>query len=275
MTDVTTARMYVELVATTEIQTDFAATGYIPHWDLDQPEEVFEEANSEGDNGTFYGFTEEYGNWVQQLPKAADELAEAAGRLCYHSFLRPNPKTKKNSGYIENIVRQQHFSVLEHATATFFISGVSRALTHELVRHRHFSFSQVSQRYVNHSETNVVIPPVINELPELWRESIIHEIVDSAFQAKETYGYIYDVLRENGFSLKEARGAARAVLPEATETEIVVTGNHRAWREFLQKRLSPAADAEIRHLAELVLVELKKIAPSTYQDFEDEVKRDA
>lgn len=270
MKDVT-ARMYVELIAATEIQTDFSSTGYIPHWDLDQPEEMFEEADSEGIalDGKFYQFTTQYNNWAQQLPKPADELAEAAGRLCYHSFLRPNPKTKKNPGYINNILNQQHFSVLEHATATFFISGVSRALTHELVRHRHFSFSQVSQRYVNHSETSVVIPPVVNELPDSIADSIIHEIIDSVLQARETYDYIYEILHNNGFSRKEARGAARAVLPEATETEIVVTGNHRAFREFLQKRLSPAADAEIRHLAEMILVELKRIAPNTYQDFEE------
>src|SRR5678809_1358941 len=77
-----------------------------------------------------------------------DELAEAAGRLCYLSWERPNPDTATNEGYLTNIIAQRHFSVLEHASASFYIDGFTRNFTHELIRHRHLSFSEVSQRYV-------------------------------------------------------------------------------------------------------------------------------
>lgn len=91
-----------------------------------------------GPDGEFLPFDE----WVAN----ADELGEMAGRLCYKSWKRPNPVTANNKGYIGNIIAQQHFSVLEHASATFWISGVSRSLTHELVRHRHLSFSAEEDR---------------------------------------------------------------------------------------------------------------------------------
>lgn len=198
----------------------------------------------------------------------ADWLAEVAGRLCYKSFDRPNVKTARNEDYIANIIKQQHFSVLEHASASFLIEDVSRSLTHELVRHRHFSFSQVSQRYVDHSEALVVIPPVISDLPD---PDAFDEISEALFAvsaaSEEAYVRIYDLCIANGLSRKQARGAARAALLESTETSLVVTGNHRSWREFVQKRNSPAADQEIHDLASLLLDELKIIAPATYQDF--------
>jgi thymidylate synthase (FAD) len=199
----------------------------------------------------------------------ADELAEFGGRLCYRSWDRPNPETASTTGYLANIINQRHFSVLEHASVTFYVGGVSRALTHELVRHRHFSFSQLSQRYVDHSEAEVAIPPVFNDLDFVERGDLVDELVRVNAAAQVAYDYIYARLRSLGFNRKEARGAARAVLPEATETEILVTGNLRAWREFLDKRLSPAADAEIRELAEKILWHLKDYSPATFQDFEE------
>lgn len=192
----------------------------------------------------------------------ADQLAEAAGRLCYESFHRPNPHTASNNGYLRNIISQQHFSVVEHGSVTFFIDGVSRSLTHELVRHRHLSFSQVSQRYVDESESRVVIPPVINND---YLDTVVAQQMAFAHRA---YTSIYDTLRAAGVDKKAARGAARSVLPNATETKLVVTGNHRAWRDMLGKRLSPGADQEIRELAVEILRQLKGIAPNTYQDIE-------
>ena len=75
-------------------------------------------------------------------------LAEFAGRACYQSWHKPNPATATNAGYLAHILEVGHLSVLEHGTATFYLTGVSRSFTHELVRHRHFSYSQLSQRYV-------------------------------------------------------------------------------------------------------------------------------
>lgn len=191
----------------------------------------------------------------------SDELAEIAGRLCYKSWDRPNPKTRTNEEYLANIINQSHFSVLEHSSASFWISGVSRSLTHELVRHRHLSFSQVSQRYVDESLSKAIIPDALS-----GDDILQHGLTRHMENSKDWYmGAVAELLLA-GYSRKEARQAARAFLPNATETEIIVTGNMRSWREFVQKRSSLGADAEIRTLAEKLLAELKKVAPNTFQD---------
>ena len=83
-------------------------------------------------------------------------LVEFAGRACYQSWSKPNPRTATNASYISHIVEVGHFSVLEHASVSFYITGVSRSCTHELIRHRHFSYSQLSQRYVPEDDARVV-----------------------------------------------------------------------------------------------------------------------
>lgn len=198
----------------------------------------------------------------------ADDLAEFAGRSCYESYNRPNPETATNEAYLANIIKQKHFSVLEHASATFYITGISRALTHELIRHRHLSYSQLSQRFVDSKNAKVIIPPAIQALPAGERENAIHEIEDAFRRSILDYEYLNQTLEDHGCTRKEAREAARAVLPNATETKIVVTGNMRAWREFVEKRNAEGADAEIRELAKRLLIELKEIAPSSFQDME-------
>lgn len=212
--------------------------------------------------------TTEYQNHRSIEP--ADHLAEFAGRSCYQSFGRPNPKTAANTDYLANILRQQHFSVLEHASATFYVEGVSRSLTHELVRHRHLSFSQLSQRYVDEGEAGVVVPPALLETQEI-RKSVRHIVEDIHDRTTNAYQTIQQILDDNGITGKKAKEAARAFLTNMTETKIVVTGNHRAWREFLAKRLSVAADAEIRELAIEILRQLVRVAPGTYQDFKPAV----
>src|SRR3954469_20972457 len=89
-------------------------------------------------------------------------LAEAAGRACYQSWAKPNPATATNAGYLANILQQQHESVVEHASVSFYVTGVSRSLLAELSRHRHISLSVVSQRYVDESNADMVIPPVLD-----------------------------------------------------------------------------------------------------------------
>lgn len=192
----------------------------------------------------------------------AEELSEFAGRGCYESYHRPNPATEKNRDYIRNIIDQGHESVLEHGSVSFYISGVSRALTHELVRHRHFSFSQLSQRFVNEDEAAMVIPPALE-----GNGSAIATLGYTFNEALESYKEIVQTLQDQGLPRKQAREAARAVLPNCTETKLVISGNHRAWREFLKKRLDPAADAEIRRLAEMIRDHLKEVAPSMYEEF--------
>lgn len=192
-----------------------------------------------------------------------DLLAEFAGRACYMSYHKPNPSTRENEDYIANILRQGHESVLEHATATFYIEGVSRALTHELIRHRHLSYSQLSQRFVDEGRRAIVVPPAMR-----YDATLTADLSFNANVAFERYGeYVDYLMEEEGFPRKQAREAARAILPNCTETKIVVTGNMRAWRDMLGKRLDESADAEIREVSELIVEELQKVAPASFQDF--------
>lgn len=171
-------------------------------------------------------------------------LIEFAGRACYQSWERPNPKTAANKDYIDHILDVKHLSVIEHASATFYIEDVSRSLTHELVRHRHFSFSQLSQRFVSMQDAHPVIPPALRDNEYARREIFLW--------FKEAIGFYEDLVKKleaEGKTRKQAREAARCVLPNCTPTSIVITANLRSYIEFIQKRNSPAADAEIQELA--------------------------
>ena len=99
--------------------------------------------------------------------EGGEALVEFAGRACYQSWSKPNPKTATNAGYLRHIIDVGHFSVLEHASVSFYITGISRSCTHELIRHRHFSYSQLSQRYVPENASQIVVPPGIEDDEEL------------------------------------------------------------------------------------------------------------
>ena len=196
-------------------------------------------------------------------------LAEFAGRACYQSWTKPNPATATNAGYLRHILEVGHLSVLEHGTVTMYLSGVSRSLTHELIRHRHFSYSQLSQRYVPERDAAFVEPAVIADDPEL------HErFVAATGAALAAYDDLLDGLEKRfaddpnaTLRRKQARQAARSVLPNATESRIVVTGNYRAWRHFVAMRASEHADVEIRELAIACLRELQRVAANVFDDF--------
>lgn len=196
-------------------------------------------------------------------------LSEFAGRACYQSWSKPNPATATNAGYLRHILEVGHLSVLEHGTVTFYLTGVSRSLTHELIRHRHFSYSQLSQRYVPERDAAMVEPAVIAADP------VLHARFVAASQAAlAAYTELLEGLDKTfaaagtGTSRrKQARQAARSVLPNATETRIVVTGNYRAWRHFIAMRASEHADVEIRELAVACLRELVRVAPNVFSDF--------
>jgi thymidylate synthase (FAD) len=198
-------------------------------------------------------------------PEFSDALGEFAGRLCYKSFNRPNLNTARNEDYLKNILDQGHFSVLEHSSVTFLVRGVSRALLTELTRHRHLSFSAVSQRYVDYSKTEPVIPPALEG--NIGPGDLLKEGYKAALEIYET---IADALQHQGLPRKQAREAARAVLPNAAPVDMVVTGNLRAWRDVLGKRHHVAADAEIQQFAGLVLRHLRDITPNSVQDIPDE-----
>lgn len=203
-------------------------------------------------------------------------LVEFAGRACYQSWSKPNPRTATNASYISHIIDVGHLAVLEHASATFYITGVSRSCTHELVRHRHFSYSQLSQRYVPENEASVVMPPGLEDDPEL--QQIVLAAADASRAAYETLLAELEARLDDQpnavLRRKQARQAARAVLPNDTETRIVVTGNYRAWRHFIAMRASEHADTEIRRLAIACLRELSRVAPAVFADFEITVLSD-
>ncbi|MEG3634958.1 FAD-dependent thymidylate synthase [Micromonospora palythoicola] len=196
-------------------------------------------------------------------------LAEFAGRACYQSWKKPNPATATNAGYLAHILEVGHLSVLEHGSVSFYFTGVSRSFTHELIRHRHFSYSQLSQRYVPERDAAMVEPTVIAEDPELHKR-----FVEAAEASVRAYNDLLEGLERRFADVtnptlrrKQARQAARAVLPNATETRIVVTGNYRAWRHFIGMRATEHADVEIRELAVECLRQLQRVAPNVFADF--------
>ncbi|ASO19417.1 Thymidylate synthase ThyX [Actinoalloteichus hoggarensis] len=197
-------------------------------------------------------------------------LAEFAGRACYQSWRKPNPATATNEGYLRHILEVGHLSVLEHGSVSFYLTGISRSLTHELIRHRHFSYSQLSQRYVPERDAAMVAPDVIAEDPELHARFLA-----AAEASVAAYNDLLEGLQEKFADVpnatlrrKQARQAARAVLPNATETRIVVTGNYRAWRHFIAMRATENADVEIRALAIECLRQLRKAVPNVFGDFD-------
>jgi len=198
-----------------------------------------------------------------------ERLAEFAGRICYMS--QHNPANRSTAEYLENIKKQGHGSVLEHANYTLLLEGVSRSLTHELVRHRAgFAYSQLSQRYVDESDANFVVPPAVigdTTLEAAWRDQVEQAqraYVSLVEKLMERYGWVPDRVHRR----KMAREAARAVLPNATETKIVVTANARAWRTMLELRASEGAELEIRRAAIAMLRLLSCEAPGFFSDFE-------
>ena len=208
-----------------------------------------------------------FGRWLDDVfselngaPFSVEHVLEFAGRNCYQSWNRPNPKTAKTDDYIRNIISQRHFSVLEHASFTVYIDGISRSCSHQLVRHRHFSFSQLSHRYVRPDKIRVVVPPKYRNDP------VAMKVLE---RAAEDAALAYAALTASSYpmSKKSVNEAARAVLPHMLETSIVVTGNLRAWREFFEKRLSPSADAEIREVAVKCLEVAKKVSPTLFEGF--------
>lgn len=206
-------------------------------------------------------------NWIGASTDG-ERLAEYAGRLCYMS--QRNPANRTTHEYLQNIKKQAHGSVLEHANYTVLLEGISRSLTHELVRHRAgFAYSQLSQRYVDESVADFVVPPAIigdEALEGTWKsqmESAQQSYVSLVEQLMERYAWVSDRVHRR----KMAREAARGVLPNSTETKIVVTANVRAWRSTLELRAGEGAELEIRRLAVELLRTLQREAPALFDDF--------
>jgi thymidylate synthase (FAD) len=177
-----------------------------------------------------------------------EDLLEHAGRTCYRSDRRGDP-----GKFLTARIREGHESIIEHASVTFEISGISRACSHQLVRHRIASYSQESQRYVDMSAPDYVVPPTVAENPlalATW-EAFMGQVAS-------TYGQLR--------SLGVPKEDARFVLPNAVATRIVVTMNFRTLRHFFSIRCTGAAQWEIRALAVEMLRQVHPLAPSVFGD---------
>jgi len=194
-------------------------------------------------------------NWPIRWPDGneatdAEALSEYAGRLCYLS--QRNPAQKTTAEYTETILSHGHGSVLEHASVSILVEGVSRALTHELIRHRAgTAVSQVSQRFVDESDADFVIPPLI-----LSNQVALDEWSTAMSSALVRYQTLVKTLMKDPgladlpatLARKRAREAARGVLPNSTETKLVWTANLRALRHVITLRgdiLTTAPDGSI------------------------------
>lgn len=179
----------------------------------------------------------------------AQKVIEQAGRTCYLSFDRMGDETQDS--FIKRLIKMGHESPLEHASATFRIKNCSRAMTHQLVRHRLMSISQQSQRYVNEEQFEYVIPET---MPADYQNDFIEDM--------KVIQQMYRKWRQRGLKKEDAR----FVLPNACVSEIVVSANLRQWRHILKTRLSKKAQWEIRNSCRLILAILKQYAPSCFCD---------
>lgn len=199
----------------------------------------------------------------------AEALGEYAGRLCYLS--QHNPARKTTAEYTRTILEHGHGSVLEHASISVLIEGVSRALTHELIRHRAgTAVSQVSQRFVDSSDADFVIPPLLLTNPDAldqWSTAMAaalsryHTLVET-LRADPSLSHLSPTLAR-----KRAREAARGVLPNSTETKLVWTANLRALRHVITLRGDISADLEIHRFAAALLDTVRPFAPAVFADF--------
>ena len=179
---------------------------------------------------------------------SSESLLEHAGRTCYRS----EPKGAAGK-FLQSRIGEGHESIVEHASVTFDIRGISRACSHQLVRHRIASYSQESQRYVDMSAPEFVVPPSISGTPEAM--AVWEEFMGQVSRA-------YRGLRALGVRKEDAR----FVLPNATCTRIIVTMNLRSLRHFFSVRCDKSAQWEIRALALEMLRQVYVLAPSVFGD---------
>lgn len=205
------------------------------------------------------------------------QLCKLAGQTCYASF---SPKRTMNANadrYFHNIMSSGHGSVLEHANYSFFLYGISRSLTHEMIRHRAgFGYSQLSQRYVSGRVLRFVERPEFQDNGELhekflaridWAYAEYHRLAERLLHEQETGATILSAEAKTDLR-KKVNQAARALLPNETETIIVVTGNIRAWRHFLEMRASNHSEVEIRAIAVRIFLCLRLAEPLLFGDYE-------
>ena len=210
-----------------------------------------------------------------------EKLVAAAARLCYSpvgvSEIEDSLDESKIESFLSILMDLNHESPIEHVTFTFGVEGVSRALTHQLVRHRIASYSQQSQRYVKLDQFQYIIPPAI-EKNKIAKALFVKSMEESQHHYDEITNLLFEDLYENyleeGLSEKEAKlkaekeaiEDARYIFPNACETKIVFTMNTRSLLNFFRLRTCNRAQWEIRELATVMLKEVKKVYPILFKN---------
>lgn len=217
----------------------------------------------------------EYLDDPTNLPDGS-QLCKVAGQVCYMSFGPKRTFNEQAERYFNNLKSSGHGSVFEHATFSLLLYGISRSLTHELIRHRAgFGYSQLSQRFVSGRMLRFV------ERPEYQGDADLHaQFLQRIERAASEYTALTERLLEMqqaGVSIlsaeaktdlrKKVQQSARSVLPNETEAPMVVTGNARAWRHVIEMRASAHAETEIRELAVRVFLCLRLVDPILFGDY--------
>lgn len=231
------------------------------------------------------GYQNEFENYLNDPDQLTNgtQLIKFSAQLCYMSFGPKRTWNKDADKYFENIMSSGHGSVLEHSYYTFLLYGVSRSLTHELVRHRAgFAYSQQSQRYVSGKLIRFV------ERPEFQKDENLHRLFEERIdRIKNEYQKLYDLLQEKREELKilnpstkeddkhlqtelrkKINQTARSLFTNETEAPIVVTANIRAWRHTIEMRANNYAETEIRELFFRIFLCLALVEPILFQDYQ-------
>ena len=193
-------------------------------------------------------------------------IVETAARLCYDSFGKGRTDIHD---FLNNLLDKKHGSVFEHINYGFLFINISRSCSLEIIRHRAgFSYSQRSQRFVDELPLKVVMPPEIMSSEEEVQETWLSSMVKTEKRYKTLLAMIDEEVEDPSWvnRRKRIRQSARSILPNCVATNIMVTGNVRSWRHFIEVRASPDADAEIRSLALEVYRKLSAVAPMMFAD---------
>jgi len=185
---------------------------------------------------------------IMGLTPNAEQHMEHCARFCYNSL----DKAKEGShvGFLRGALKNGHFSILSHAHCTFIIEGISRACSHQLVRHAHLRYLQRSQRYCAEGRPDYIIPDSVVQATVF---DLMEGVVYDNFEA-------YKELVEKGVKKEDAR----FVLPNACKTQIAVSGSLQAWWDFLRLRLDTHAQWEIRRIAKMVYHLLNIHVPNVF-----------
>jgi thymidylate synthase (FAD) len=244
--------------------------------------------------------------WKTNAGSDSELLIEAAGKLCYQSFsteLNPNltrVREADNRAFLANLQNQKHGSVFEHAYATFGILDISRVGTHELVRHRLANYSQESLRFVRPTSLRMYYPKAFEDLTtdpvtedqmiklidlhadaglgrvRLDHADNIRECVQAIFESHVTSVELVHQMLVVLVGLDDATrpfkdkktltSAIRRILPDGMATGLIMTANHRVWRDVIERRTSVAAEEEIRYIFNAIADNLRTQFPAIYQD---------